>query len=350
MALIETYRSNLLHKKNELSKLYQDKAKESSKIAPLQKKISAAKKSASTTKSSSTLKSKLSEINRTEKSLADINTKLARIEKKIAQKSNEVDIAEKKYHSEEIKLDKKEALAEKRRLHEDEVHFQDIDNTLKRHEMSILDLQSLPEKISVLFLAANPSSTPQLRLDEEARAINETIRKSAHRDSLEFQTRWALRASDLFQAINEVNPTIIHFSGHGTDTGELVFQNPDGTAKFISQEAIVQAISTVSDKVKLVFFNACFSAIQAKSVVEHIDAAIGMNLSIGDTAACVFASQFYSSIGFGHSLSIAFAQARAALLLEGIKEEDTPELFIKDGLNANEIFIVRPNVKEEVSI
>lgn len=46
-----------------------------------------------------------------------------------------------------------------------------------------------------------------------------------------------------------------------------------------------------------------------------------MNTSIGDEVALVFASQFYSSIGFGKNLKIAFNQAEAALMLEGMKKK-----------------------------
>lgn len=69
---------------------------------------------------------------------------------------------------------------------------------------------------------------------------------------------------------------------------------------------------------------------------------IGMNTSIGDDAARVFAAQFYSSIGFGLSIQKAFDQAKAALMLEEIAKENTPELYVKDVLDANEIIIVRP--------
>ena len=65
--------------------------------------------------------------------------------------------------------------------------------------------------------------------------------------------------------------------------------------------------------------------IQEKRIQEndcdHVDVAIGMNTSIGDEAALVFASQFYSSIGFGKSIKTAFDQAKAALMLEGIPEK-----------------------------
>lgn len=102
------------------------------------------------------------------------------------------------------------------------------------------------------------------------------------------------------------------------------------------------AISTASDSIKLVVFNACFSEVQAQSVVSYVDAAIGMSTSIGDEAACVFASQLYSAIGFGHSLQTSFRQAIAQLMLEGIDEENTPKLYVKDGLDSDNIVFVHP--------
>jgi hypothetical protein len=83
---------------------------------------------------------------------------------------------------------------------------------------------------------------------------------------------------------------------------------------------------------------------QAKAVVTHIPAAIGMNAAISDNAARVFAAQFYSAIGFGHSITRAFQQARAALMLEGIPEENTPELFVAPGLDGGGLTLVRINL------
>lgn len=137
-------------------------------------------------------------------------------------------------------------------------------------------LKKLPDIITVHFMASNPTDTPSLRLDEEARTIMEKIRMSEYRDSVKSKTRWATRASDILQALDETNPTIVHFSGHGASTGELVV------------------------------FNACFSKSQAQNLIQNIKAAIGMSDSIGDEAACVFAAQLYSSIGFGWSLQKIF--------------------------------------------
>jgi len=243
--------------------------------------------------------------------------------------------------------------AEKKQLRENERNNALIRETLAQHEkyqeelqMQIEQLKVIPEKITVLFLAANPTDTPALRLDEEARMIFEKIRQSEFRDSVEFESRWATRAADILQAINETNPTIVHFSGHGTDNGELVLLNPDGTHKLVSKEAISMAMSTASDVIKLVVFNACFSEAQAENVVTYVDSAIGMGTSISDEAACVFAAQLYSSIGFGNSLTTSFNQAVAALMLEGIPEEKTPKLYLRDGVTAEDVILVNPSSPE----
>lgn len=349
MAQIDTYRSTLLRRKEELAKLNQDLAKEQVKLAPLQSKINSANDAIRRTKSASTIKSKLSEIERASKSMADVQKKIGDIQKKIASKEKEVATAEKNFQSEEAKIRKKQAEEDKKRMQAAERQSQQLEQRIRYNERlqaqmqhDIEQLQAVPETITVLFLAANPIDTPALRLDEEARSIQEKIRLSEYRDSIRFESRWATRASDILQAINETNPTIVHFSGHGADTGELALLNPDGSTKLVTKEAISMAMSTASDTIRLVVFNACFSEIQAQNVVDNIESAIGMSTSIGDDAACVFAAQLYSSIGFGRSLQTSFKQAIAALMLEGIPEDDTPQLYVKDSIDPNDIILVRP--------
>jgi hypothetical protein len=168
------------------------------------------------------------------------------------------------------------------------------------------------------------------------------IRKSQHRDAVTLESRWAVRPLDVLQALNECLPRIVHFSGHGSDQDEIVFQDNAGAAKYVTKEAIVQTMAAASGDIALVFFNTCYSRGQAKAVVQHVPAAIGMTTSISDEAARVFSAQFYSSIGFGLSVGRAFKQARAALMLEGIPEELSPELFVAEGLNADDLVLVKP--------
>ena len=215
-------------------------------------------------------------------------------------------------------------------------------------------LKETKEKISILFIASNPDiefidddgntvQQQKLKLEKEAREIHESIQKSLKRDSISFETRWTTRVTDLLQFINEVNPTILHFSGHGTSDGKLVFQDNNDKPKLLSMDALVELINASSDNLRLVVLNNCFSSILSEKIVDNIEASIGMNNTIGDQAAIVFASQLYSSIGFGLSLEKAFQQAIVALKLYEIPEEQTPQLYLSNGIEAKDIYLVTKN-------
>ena len=215
-------------------------------------------------------------------------------------------------------------------------------------------LKEAKEKINILFIASNPDiefidddgnsvQQQKLKLEKEAREIHESIQKSLKRDSISFETRWATRVTDLLQFINEVNPTILHFSGHGTSDGKLVFQDNNDKPKLLSMDTLVELINASSDNLRLVVLNNCFSSIISEKIIDNIEASIGMNNSIGDEAAIVFASQLYSSIGFGLSLEKAFQQAIVSLKLYEIPEEQIPQLYVSEGIEVKDIYLVTKN-------
>lgn len=340
--------SRIKQKRTRLNRL---KSNRSSEITKRSNEISKKAKAAdhlSKTKSSTTMRTKQREIQRAEANVAAIDKKIAGIEKQIATLEKEISNEEVKYSKEIGKKQKKKEQAEVKREKEAQRSIERIDRDLERqdrvqteHGQQIIDLKTLPKEITVLFMAFNPDNLDALRLDQEARDIEEKIKSSKHRDSVNFKTQWAVRAADILQAINTYNPEIIHFSGHGNEEG-LALEKTDGTLHFVHVDAIVQAIQTTSENVKLIFFNTCNSHTQAEAVTEYIDVVIGMNDSIGDEAAKVFSAQFYSSIGFGLSVEKSFQQGKAALMLENIGEEQIPQLFEKESINADELIIVQP--------
>lgn len=198
-------------------------------------------------------------------------------------------------------------------------------------------------KCKLLFLAANPTGTTQLALDEESREIDQKIRASEHRDALELIAKFAIRPDDLLQHLNQHRPHIVHFSGHGTATEEIVLLDKDRNAKPVSAAALKQLFKALKDNIRVVVLNACFSRPQAKAITEHIDCAIGMQRAIGDAAAITFAASFYRAIGFGRSVKEAFDQGVLSLMLEGIPEERTPKLLTRDGVDPATIYLVGLN-------
>ncbi|MFU7349249.1 hypothetical protein [Pseudomonas paraeruginosa] len=105
------------------------------------------------------------------------------------------------------------------------------------------------------FFATDPAtaSDRRLLLDEEVREIHQKIRLSDHCDAVKLESRWALRPGDILQYMNELKPTIVHFSGHGSDQNELVLQDRNGDAAFVPMASIV-ATFELYDSVRLVYF------------------------------------------------------------------------------------------------
>ena len=195
--------------------------------------------------------------------------------------------------------------------------------------------------VLVLFLSANPEGTPTLSLDREAREIETKIRASEHRDALRFVSKWAVRPDDLLQALNEERPHIVHFSGHGSESEEILLVGEDQKPKRVSKEALQNLFRALKDEIRGVVLNACFSRSQAEAIVEEVDFAIGMNRAVSDDAAILFAASFYRAVGFGRSIKEAFEQGRTALLLEGIEEEQTPQLVSRKGVDPATIYLIR---------
>ncbi len=108
-------------------------------------------------------------------------------------------------------------------------------------------------------------------------------------------------------------------------------------------------INAITDDLRLVVFSNCFSSNIAEKVVEYVEATIGMNTSVREDVATIFAAQLYSSIGFGFSLDKAFKQAMARLSIEGIEKQDVdiPQLYVRSGIDANEMYLVKK--KEELN-
>ena len=191
----------------------------------------------------------------------------------------------------------------------------------------------------ILFFASNPKDVLPLNFDEEIRSIEMKIQASGNPNVLNLISAWAVRPDDLIQKLNQHKPTVVHFSGHGTDTNELVLMNDLHQAKMVSTSALKSLFSTLKDNIKVVILNACYSKTQATAIAGVIDCVIGMNSSIGDKAAIAFAASFYRAIGFGRSVKEAFDQGISSLLLEGIAEENIPELVVRDDVEPASIYL-----------
>jgi hypothetical protein len=194
--------------------------------------------------------------------------------------------------------------------------------------------------VKILFLAANPSTTTPLQLDHEVREIEKELQRARERHRLELITKWAVRADDLPQYLLEYQPHIVHFSGHGTETSELILEDGQGRPRPLSQTTLLRLFTTLKDNIRVVVLNSCFSRVQAEAITSTIDCAIGMDKEIGDRASVMFAASFYRALGFGRSVETAFELGKIALADERLPEETTPVLLAAPGVNVSELCLI----------
>jgi len=195
--------------------------------------------------------------------------------------------------------------------------------------------------IKILFLAANPNDTSKLRLDEEIRNIDEVLQKSEFRDKFIIQQQWAVRVSDLQGILLRYKPDIVHFSGHGSPSSEIILENDSGKSQAVPIHALSQLFFLLRDNIKCVVLNACYSKNQAQAIAKNIDCVIGMSKAIGDLSAINFSTSFYQAIGFGRDINKAFKLGCSQIDLQGLDEQDIPKLL---AINKNPDRIVFTNI------
>jgi hypothetical protein len=180
-----------------------------------------------------------------------------------------------------------------------------------------------------LFLTADPTDTSRLRLGQEAREIREKLQLSKYRDRFAFNERWSVRPVDISQAMLDLQPQIVHFSGHGTSDGAICFENQIGKMQLVRPEALSALFEQFSDQVKVVILNACYSEQQAKAISSEVDYVIGMTKNITDLASIAFSIGFYQAIGAGRNVADAYKLGVTQIKLQGIEEHEIPVLLKK---------------------
>jgi hypothetical protein len=203
----------------------------------------------------------------------------------------------------------------------------------------------------ILFLSANPNGTDELDLIKECNIINQKIRASANgRELFKLEQRHDISIDHLIEELLNYDPKILHFSGHGSEKSALIFTNENtGQSEEVPPDALANLFKVLSNKIDVVFLNACYSEKQAKAIAEHINCVVGMSNAIYDTTAIEFASMFYLSLGFKRSIKESFDLAAAQIGMLSLPGPAVPQLIVKEGIDPSKMFINGKSVKDDIS-
>jgi hypothetical protein len=193
--------------------------------------------------------------------------------------------------------------------------------------------------VKILFLAANPQDTTWLQIAEEMRAVDQVLRKAEQHNWFDLRLHGAVRVDDLQELFLSYQPHIVHFSGHGSSTGEIILQASSGDSHPVSISALNELFAVLKDNIRCVVLNACYSKLQAQAIAQHIDCVIGMSEEVGDKASISFATAFYRALGFGRDVKTAFELGCGEIKLKNLAEHNQP-ILITTNVNPRRIFFI----------
>lgn len=218
-------------------------------------------------------------------------------------------------------------------------------NAVNVRVTSTLNCTPSPEPIKILFLGAAPSDDVRLALSKEVREISRNLSESDKGRRFHLVEGWAICPTELQTILLQQRPHILHFSGHGSAAGELIFEDDQGKALLSSVVSVARLIATLSTGVRCVFLNACYSAAQAAAMQKHVDCVVGMTSAVSDASAIAFASCFYLALGHGQTVQTAFDLSCNQIESAGSYEADGPTLLCRPGLNAAAIVLAQSGVE-----
>lgn len=185
--------------------------------------------------------------------------------------------------------------------------------------------QDEEEALRVLFLAANPDDSTRLRLDQEVRAIDRSLRLAKLDTRVRLEQQWAVQVGDLQDSLLRHRPIVVHFSGHGAAEG-LLLEDASGRGHQVHGRHLERLFGMFREHLRCVVLNCCHSADQALAIAEVIDCVIGMTTTLGDQAAIHFAVGFYRALAASRSVQAAFEHACLEVDLFKPSEGEIPKL------------------------
>lgn len=344
MSIVDTHRRQLDQLKERSAGLHRELSRHRSEEAKARDAERRQTEQAVRSKSAPTIQNYLNAAERHRKKAVDAGKRAADVEAKIARNSKEQTNKQKQIQlAERTAQQAADREADSRRRKEKE-HAREVAR-LSAPQVHFVHIQPPePEKLRVLYMTANPSL--DLRTDNEVRQVQQSLRGARYRDLVELQQRPAATFQDLLDGLNDVRPHIVHFSGHAGDQS-VQFDRGDtehGIGELVGFGLLMKALAATDHPPRLLVLNACDTLYGSESILPAVPVVIAMSDAVLDTAAILFAAQFYAAIGSGQSVGAALKQGR--LKVEAAMLDDTaselPQHVARDDVDIDQLILVRP--------
>jgi tetratricopeptide (TPR) repeat protein len=207
--------------------------------------------------------------------------------------------------------------------------------------------------IKLLFLSAEPFGRGHINIKGEIQAVRKKIAASRQGERFEFIEEADVQLDALPGLLTQHQPHIVHFTGHGTEEGNLLLLGDDGEEVEASPELLTAYLRNLrlDGRLCVALFNCCHSDRVARAAVRTLDCAIGMTEEIPDQAAPAFAGDFYLMLASGTSVKDAYETARLRMSAEPMMKrftalkgsavvKDLVKLHTRDGVDPARVVLV----------
>lgn len=343
--------------RKEIARLEKDVALQRKKVSDTQAEAAKARAKAHDARalaarasSASTASYQLREAERAEKKASDVEKKAAEASKKVADLGVKLAARFKALEAAERDEHRRQALQNDRRRREELRHAREVARLAQPagpFSQARILRPPKPEKLRVLYLAANPEM--DLRVDVEVRAVRDAVRKALHRDLVEIDHRPAATPEDLLDGINEVRPHVIHFAGHAGGSGVLfddaqieTADRSEGRGRLMSFELLGRALAATDTPPTLLVLNACDTLAGGETLLGMVPVLVGTESALSDPAAAAFAARFYAAIASAQSVAASLEQGRVSVDTTELGEGSKIHALARDDVDLGQLILVRP--------
>jgi hypothetical protein len=159
---------------------------------------------------------------------------------------------------------------------------------------------------SVLVLAANPQSTIRLELEREAALIWERLQQGESGRKYLVRIEQGNGVEDVARYLAEYQPTVVHFVGNGSPTGEIMLRNSHQVQP-LTPSAFANLFKIEGRQIDCVVLNSCFSVAMADELGKYVGCTIGIDEEIDDAPTeRSFIGEFYRELAVGNGYQGAF--------------------------------------------
>jgi len=194
--------------------------------------------------------------------------------------------------------------------------------------------------LSILVVAANPQDQVQLNWQHEIEVLKESLSELTQASQARVNVVEHTTYERLLTALQEHNPDVVHYVGHGhynreLQQGALVLEDDQGHTSLLKAGEMSHMFGRYG--VNLVVLNACDTAngawagLAPSLVRAEIPAVVAMQWPVEDAAATRFCRFFYRALAMGRTIDECMAEGRLGAGAAGVEPSDwlAPVLFLR---------------------